>query len=215
MLFIVLASLAIILFAPIIPISYTAKEPYERVETFYEEIPVEVAKHTEWNVTWYTLRGDYNWGTKLGTSKFPAIFSYAWGFGDVFKGYRDLVGFKATTIINVQKQGPVSFHIGGDDGCELYLNGSLFLMTGTYASWPYLNASTQTTLSPGKYALTLHYWEGGAGACVSFSADREVLEWKDIEYKSEAVQRTVVDYKYTTKTDSISILSYLLGQYPR
>lgn len=215
-LFIALAILATILFAPVIPIAYTVKEPYERVETYYEDIPVLVTKRTEWNVTWYAISADHIWLAEIGTAKFPGIFSYNWGLGNAFGGRRDYVGFQAKTIINVQKQGLVSFNLGGNDGCELYLNESLFLLTGTYSPDPYRNASTQITLSPGKYTLTLHYANIGGIACVSFSTNPEVLEWREtIEHRSEPRQKTVIDYQYTPKTARMSILSYLLGQYPR
>ena len=214
-LFIALAILVIILFVPIIPVAYNVKEPYERVETYYENVPVEVVEYTEWNVTWYTLQGDFKFWAELGTSKFPGIFSYQWNASNSFKGYRDPMGFKANATINVQKREPVWFNISGYTGCELYLNGSPFLFTSTYSSSPYKNASTQTTLSPGKYTLTLIYYKQGATGLATFSTNRDVVEWRRIEYKNVPSQRTVTDYQYATKTTYIGVLSYLLGQYPR
>lgn len=214
-LLIALVILVSILYVPMIPVAYRVMEPVERVEPYYETVPVEVVERTEWNVTWYTLQGDFKFLTKLGTTKFPGIFSYQWDASNSFDGYRDSMGFIANATINVQKREPVWFNISGYTGCELYLNASPLIFTSTYSAAPYKNASTLITLSPGRYTLTLIYYKQGATGLATFYTSRDVLEWKAIEYKNVVRQRTVTSYQYATKTTHVGVLSYLLGQYPR
>lgn len=205
---IILALTAIVLFAPIVPITYNVKVPHERIESYYETVPVEVPKFTEWNVTWYAVSGDFKFITEIGESKFPATFSYDWGYeGKVYNG-RDYVGFKATAIIKVPERRPIWINITGDDGCELYLNGTRFLSTSFYSG--YKTEFALVTLDPGTYVLTLYYYNRGGYACVSFSADPEILEWKIVEYRRELMQRTVTEYEYESRTSYVSILNYLL-----
>ncbi|MGB9615100.1 MAG: hypothetical protein ACPL3B_06330 [Fervidobacterium sp.] len=205
---IVLIILAIILFAPIIPVTNTVKEPYKRVEEYYEDVPVEVIKHAEWNVTWYAISGDFKFITEIGESKFPAIFWYDWGYGgEIFNG-RDYVGFKATALVKVKERRPIWINLTGDDGCELYLNGTRFLSTSFYSG--YKTEFAKVVLDPGVYILTLYYFNRGGYACVSFSTDPEILEWKVIEFRRELVQKTVIDYKIVNRTSYVSLLNYLL-----
>jgi hypothetical protein len=210
---ILLIILAIILSAPIIPKTISVKEPYERVEEYYEDVPVEVIKHTEWNVTWYAISGDFKFITEIGESKFPAVFLYDWGYGgEVFNG-RDYVGFKATALVKVQERRPIWINLTGDDGCELYLNGTRFLSTSFYSG--YKTEFAKVVLDPGAYILTLYYFNRGGYACVSFSTDPEILEWKTIEYRRQLVQKTFTDYRNVSKTSYVSLLNYLLNNnYP-
>ncbi|MCX8189316.1 MAG: hypothetical protein N3F64_06360 [Nitrososphaeria archaeon] len=210
---IILAITIIILFSPIIPITYTTKVPHEYIEQYYEEVPVKVIRRTEWNVTWYAVTGDFKFITEIGKSKFPACFSYDWGYSrNIFNG-EEFVGFMATAIIKVRERHPIWINLTGDDGCELYLNGSRFLCTSFYSG--YKTEFARVTLEPGVYLLTLYYYNSRGGyACVSFSADSEVLEWTDLEYRRQLVQRTVTEYEYENVTSTINILSYLLGYRP-
>ena len=203
----------IILFSPIIPITYTTKVPHEHIEQYYENVPVKVIRRTEWNVTWYAITGDFKFITEIGKSKFPATFNYNWGYSrNIFNG-EEFVGFVATAIINVRERHPIWINLTGDDGCELYLNGSRFLCTSFYSG--YKTEFAHVILEPGVYVLTLYYYNRGGYACVSFSADSEILEWEDIEYRRDLVQKTVTEYKYENITSYANILNYLLGQYPK
>lgn len=210
---IVLIILAIILSAPIIPVTNIVKEPYECIEEYYEDLPVEVIKHTEWNVTWYAISGDFKFITEIGESKFPAVFWYDWGYGgEIFNG-RDYVGFKATALIKVQERRPIWINLTGDDGCELYLNGTRFLSTSFYSG--YKTEFAKVVLDPGAYILTLNYFNRGGYACVSFSTDPEILEWKTIEFRRQLIQKTFIDYRNISKTSYVSLLNYLLNNnYP-
>ncbi|MEM3573281.1 MAG: hypothetical protein QXJ62_03505 [Nitrososphaeria archaeon] len=211
---IIILVIIIILFSPIIPINYTTNVPHERIEQYYENIPLEVIRRTEWNVTWYAVTGDFKFITEIGKSKFPATFSYDWGYSrNIFNG-EEFVGFIATTIIKVRERRPIWINLTGDDGCELYLNGSRFLCTSFYSGFK--TEFARVTLDPGTYVLTLYYYNSRGGyACVSFSADSEILEWKDVEYRRELVQKTVTEYEHENITSYVSLLNYLLGQYPR
>lgn len=206
--------IVIILYSPIIPITYTTKVSHEGIEQYYEDVPVEVIRRTEWNVTWYAVTGDFKFITEIGKSKFPATFNYDWGYSqNIFNG-EEFVGFMATALIKVRERHPIWINLTGDDGCELYLNGSRFLCTSFYSG--YKTEFAQVILEPGVYVLTLCYYNSRGGyACVSFSADSEILEWKDVEYRRDLVQKTVTEYEYENMTSYVNILNYLLGQYPK
>jgi len=70
----------------------------------------------QWDVHWRTLTGDLQWGAEVGTSGFCSTFIHNWGSGIVFLGYDDYIGFQATMQVKMQRDGPVTFAIGGDDG---------------------------------------------------------------------------------------------------
>ncbi|MEM2240561.1 MAG: PA14 domain-containing protein [Candidatus Bathyarchaeia archaeon] len=162
-----------------------------RTETYIETVPVQVTKETVWNVTWKIFTPEIftrvdEWVT-VGYSTFPATFSYDWGSSKIYDDYGDYIGFIATATINVPRSGPVSFIIGSDDGSRLYLNGRLII--DLWWDHGYITKTVVVNLDPGKYTLTLYYYEHTVAAKVTFTADRDVLTWQETEYHQVAKQR--------------------------
>jgi len=129
----------------------------------------------QWNLTWYTLTGDLQWGASVGTSKWGAVFDHDFGSGVVFLGYDDYIGFKATMTINMTRDGPVHFVIGSDDGSRLYIDGVSKI--DYWWSHVYGVKDITTDLSKGLHTLTLWYYDVTSGARVSFDCDSDILMW--------------------------------------
>lgn len=88
-----------------------------------------------------------------------------------------MVRLKAQTTIVVQRQGPVLFTLGGDDGFRLFINGIEIISDWTPHS--YRRHSQMVMLNPGIYELTLDYFEWTGQAELSFQADDDILEWQE------------------------------------
>lgn len=129
----------------------------------------------QWAVHWRTLTGDLQWGSEVGTQTFCSTFDYNWGSGVVFLGYDDYIGFQATMQVKMQRNGPVSFIIGSDDGTRLYIDD--VLQIDNYAQGPYHTSSKIINLSQGTHTLTLWYYDVTSSARVSFNCDSDILMW--------------------------------------
>jgi len=131
----------------------------------------------QWDVQWKTLTGDLKWGAEVGTSKFSSTFDYNWGDGTIFMGYDDYIGFQATMQVKMQRDGPVTFTVGSDDGVRLYIDGVKEI--DDYAQHMYRTRSITIDLSQGTHTLTLWYYEVTGGARVSFDCDSDILMWHE------------------------------------
>jgi len=205
----------IILLLPIVPVSYEEREPYTVTETYTETVPGQVTVNTEWKVAWKTITAA-TWGATVGSSTFPSTFDYDWGTGKVFGDYSDYIGFEATAIINVPREGLVSFTIGNDDSSILYLETEYGRQRLVYnqnlGKDCYTTKNVVVEMSAGKHNLTLLYCEFALGARVSFTADKDVLTWRETRYEEVQRQRIVTKYRTVTRTKHISFLEYLLGR---
>lgn len=94
-----------------------------------------------WDVNWRTITGDGQWGAVVGTSQFSPTFWHDWLQGIVFLGYDDYIGFDATMQINMQRDGPVTFKVGGDDNFWLYLDGAQPAIVSGTNNWGYTRQS--------------------------------------------------------------------------
>ena len=129
----------------------------------------------EWELSWKTLTGDLEWGAQVGTSKWGSIFDHDWGTGDIFLGYDDYIGFQATMTIKMERDGPVHFAIGSDDGSRLYIDGVLKI--DNWGTHTYRISGITMDLSKGFHTLTLSYYDVAGNARVSFDCDPDVLMW--------------------------------------
>jgi len=129
---------------------------------------------THWDVNWRTITGDFQWGAVVGTSQFSPTFWHNWFGGVVFSGYDDYIGFDATMQINMQRDGPVTFKVGGDDNFWLYLDGAQPAIISGSAN---LGISKTIYLSRGMHTLTLWWREITVSAQVLFDCDSDILHW--------------------------------------
>jgi len=129
----------------------------------------------EWDVSWRTITGDLQWGAEVGTSEFCSTFDYIWDTGILFLGYDDYIGFRATMQVKMERNGPVTFTIGSDDGSELYVDGNKKI--DNWGSHSYRTRSITMYLSQGSHSLTLWYYDLTDYARVSFECDSDILMW--------------------------------------
>lgn len=145
---------------------------------------------TVWDAQWYALNNDRTFGSFLGGTTYVGNFSVAgklqYGgflgldqgyYGALFAEQGDMLGLRATTTIVVQRQGPVKFAVGGDDGYRLFLNGNKILYDWT--DHPYLEKAAFINLDPGMYELELQYYEYTGEAFLKFETDADVLVWSE------------------------------------
>ena len=137
--------------------------------------PAATVVFAQWDVTWRTLTGDLKWGAEVGTSNFCSSFDHNWGDGTIFMGYDDYIGFQATMQVKMQRDGPVTFTVGSDDGVRLYIDGVKKI--DDYGQHAYRTKSITINLSQGAHTLTLWYYEVIGGARVSFECDSDILMW--------------------------------------
>jgi hypothetical protein len=128
-----------------------------------------------WNLTWYTITGAYQWGASVGTSIWGAVFDHDFGTNALFGGYADYIGFQAVMTINMQRDGPVHFVTGSDDGSQLYVDGVLWI--DNWGSHSYTEKGVTRDLSKGFHTLTLWYYDIGNVARISFNCDPDILMW--------------------------------------
>lgn len=131
----------------------------------------------QWNVSWRTLTGDLEWGAEVGTSKFCSTFDYNWGTYALFMEYENYIGFNATMQVKMQRDGPITFTIGSDDGLILYIDDVVRI--DDWDTHAYHEITIFTYLSEGFHTLTLSYYEVTENARVSFDCDSDILTWYD------------------------------------
>jgi hypothetical protein len=129
----------------------------------------------QWSLTWYTLSGDLQWGASVGTETWGAVFDHDFGNNSLFQEYGDYIGFQATMRINMNRDGPIHFEIGSDDGARFYIDGGLWL--DNWGAHEYQKMGTTYTLSKGFHTLTLWYYDVVGLARVSFNCDPDILMW--------------------------------------
>jgi hypothetical protein len=130
-----------------------------------------------WDVKWYKYDGS-KLANYIDSSAFSPTFDTNWGTGNVFSGYSNNVGFRASAELNMQNSGWVTFTVGSDDGCRLYVDGYLLINEwhdGSYLKQIY---TRDRFLSSGRHDLILEYYENGDVAHVSFNYSTSVgLTW--------------------------------------
>lgn len=126
-----------------------------------------------WDVNWKTITGDGQWGGVVGTSQFSPTFWHDWSTGIVFQGYDDYIGFEANMQINMQRDGPVTFKVGGDDTFWLYLDSASLIVSGT-KNW---GVYKTIYLSRGMHTLSLWWRDITGDAVVLFDCDSDILHW--------------------------------------
>ena len=131
----------------------------------------------QWEVHWYTLKLSLEWDEEIGTSTFSPVFDYDWGARKVFLGYSDMIGFEASMQVKMQRDGPVTFTIGSDDGSRLYIDG--IERIDNWGTHLYESKSFTIDLSQGFHTLKLHYYNVASFARVSFSCDPDILMWHE------------------------------------
>jgi hypothetical protein len=132
--------------------------------------------YAQWDAHWYTLSGNLQWGGEVGTSQLSSTFDYNFGRLQLFSGYTDYIGFQAFMTVRMQRNGPVTFTIGSDDGSRLYVDGVLWI--DNYAQGSYHTKSvTINPLAQGYHTLLLIYYDTTDVARVTFSCDSDILMW--------------------------------------
>lgn len=134
-----------------------------------------VTTFAKWILTWYTLTGDLQWGASIGTSTWGAIFDHNFGTGPLYLGYDDYIGFKAVMTINMKRDNPIHFAIGGDDGVQLYVDADLWI--DNWGNHAYSIKEATGNLPQGFHTLTLWYYDFNTLARVSFNCDPDILMW--------------------------------------
>lgn len=129
----------------------------------------------QWSVSWKTITGDLEWGAEVKTSTFSSTFNYDWGLGTIILGYDDYIGFYATMQIRMQRDGPVSFTIGSDDGSKLYIDGDLKI--DNWGTHTYQTKTIVINLSQGTHTIGLWYYDLTGYARISFDCDSDILMW--------------------------------------
>lgn len=127
-----------------------------------------------WNLTWMNSSGT-DWVAVVGTSTWGAVFDHDFGTSVLFAGYSDNIGFYANMTINMQRDGPVHFVIGSDDGSQLYVDEELWI--DNWGSHSYREIGVTRDLSEGMHNLTLWYIDVVNVARVSFNCDPDILMW--------------------------------------
>lgn len=128
-----------------------------------------------WEVHWYTLTLSLQFDEEVGVSAFSPVFDYDWGTREIFPGYSRTIGFEAFMTVKVQRDGPVTFKMGSDDGSKLYVDGMENMED--WESHLYQTKSITINLSQGIHTLKLHYYNVGSYARASFSCDHDILMW--------------------------------------
>ena len=130
-----------------------------------------------WDVQWRTISGTGQWGAVVGTSTFPGSFYYNWGSGRVFGVYADYIGFTTGTMnIKKQRDGPVTFTVGSDDGVLFWVDG--ILRIEDLGPHGYRTRSiTINDLSLGFHTLVMDYKETFGDAVLSFDCDLDLIMW--------------------------------------
>jgi len=226
--FSVLIAVFVLLFP--MPMSRSREELYMTTETYYDEapqvvnetisIPCQVVKNMQWQVTWYTLTGDKQWGASVGSQTFDSTFVYDWGTGVVYGGYDDYIGFIATGSFYLEAAGLHAFTLGSDTASKLEIDGTTVI--DLWFDHVYLeNTRRGWWLSQGWHAIKISYYELQNLAKVYFDVDKgDLFSWEETQYFPVQVpriqiqqipkQRTTVATRTVTETVYMSILEYLM-----
>ena len=137
----------------------------------------EIERQTaEWKAEWYERNAMGALGQLLGEQVLPSLIDLS-TFGEVFGGRSDNLRMDAHMRIVVQRNGPVTFRVSGDDGFRLYLGEELVIDEWTAGA---KRTRTETRLMPpGVYLVTLQYFEGIGEAILEFEVDEDVLQWTE------------------------------------
>lgn len=130
----------------------------------------------QWRAQWYETTGADSRGQWLGEQLLPASIDLV-TWGEVFGGRSGNIQMDAEMQIVVQRTGPVTFIVGGDDGFRLSLEGTLLI--DEWRPGGMRTRSVTRLMQPGIYTLKLQYFEGVGEAILKFSADADVLEWTE------------------------------------
>jgi hypothetical protein len=130
-----------------------------------------------WTVEWRTITGTGQWGSVVGASTFPGTFFYNWGSGNVYGIYADYIGFYTGTMqIRKQRDGPVTFTVGSDDGVVFWVDDIMRLDDSTPHAYR-TRSVTINDLSQGYHTLILDYKETSGTAALSFDCDLNLVMW--------------------------------------
>jgi len=151
----------------------------EAIESLEENIEdkCKTVVFAHWDVSWRTLTGDLVWGAEVGTSEFCGTFDYDWGTYALFMEYDDYIGFEASMQVKMERDGPIAFTIGSDDGSKLRIDGVERI--DNWGTGRYHEKTIFAYLSKGFHTLTLSYYEVSGNARVSFDCDSDILTWYD------------------------------------
>ena len=130
---------------------------------------------SHWEVYWYTLTLSLQFDEEVGVSAFSPVFDYDWGTREIFPGYSRTIGFEAFMTVKMQRDWPVTFTIGSDDGSRFYVDGMEIM--DDWESHLYQIKRVTINLSQGIHTLKLHYYNVGSYARASFSCDPDILVW--------------------------------------
>lgn len=201
---IVILAAIFILLCPV-PMSRSKEEPYITTETV--DVPYQVVKTAQWNATWFLITVNRQWGPSIGTQTFEPTFIYDWGYGSVYAGYNDGIGFTADTSFYVQTPGMYTFTIGGDDGTRLYVDGILVITN--WRDQPYSQRSTIRYFSIGWHTMSIGYYEYLNAAKVLFDVDKgNLFTWEETQYLPLVIHNHA--NRTVTETVYVSILEYLM-----
>ena len=200
-----------------IPMSRSREELYMTTELYYVEsvelvnesvsIPYQVFKSMQWQVTWYTLTVDRQWGASIGTQVFASTFGTSWGSGVVYGGYDDGVGFQATASFFLEADGMYTFTLGSDDGSRLYVDDELVI--NSWYDHTYRDVTQRWYLSGGWHTLTIWYYEWRTTASIYFDVDKgDLFEWEETQYQTVEIPR--ISNRTVTETVYLNILEYLM-----
>ena len=157
-----------------------------------------IPKSMEWQVTWKIITIDKQWGPDVGNQTFTSsTFSYDWGYGSVYGGYDDGIGFVAEASFCQENDGLYRFNAGSDDGIQLYIDGTLLI--DVWRDQLYRESSVELMIGPGWHTLKIKYYEWRNAARVYFNVDKgDLFTWAETEVKT------------VTETVYVSILEYLM-----
>jgi hypothetical protein len=125
-----------------------------------------------WDVSWRIASyvsgiGMYRLFVEVGTAEFPTTFDYDWGYSMPFENHYDRIGFEATMRVKVQRDAPITFTVGGDDGYQLLIDGEEYI--SRWYTHGYSTSSTTVSLEKGFHTLTMRWFEWYGYARASFS----------------------------------------------
>lgn len=248
--FTILALIVVFILLFPIPMSRSRGELYTITETYYDEvpqivnetisvpysvnetvsIPYQVAKYMRWQVTWYTLTMNREWGASVGTQTFDSTFGYWWGYGDVYGGYSDGIGFNATGSFYLEEAGMYEFTLGSDDRSKLFIDGNVVIDLWTDGG--HNDMHKVYWLSKGLHTALLTYYDWTDYAKIYFDIDKgDLFQWEETQYLPIQIpriyynqiqipriqiqqvpkQRTTVANRTVTETIYVSLLEYLMN----
>ena len=162
-----------------------------------EEVNI-IPKSMGWQVTWKVITIDRQWGPDVGTQAFASsTFLYDWGYGNVYGGYDDGIGFYAEASFYQENDGLYRFNAGSDDGIRLYIDETLLI--DLWRDQPYRESSSELMIGPGWHTLKISYYEWRNAAKVYFNVDKgDLFTWQETQVKN------------VTETVYLSLLEYLM-----